>query len=85
MRPMWRIHIDFEQLPGETQEDIVAIFEWVERLVAPRIDPHEDGEDCVRFWAMGALDVTVEYEDDVQVDLADGNIGFVAENPHQWN
>lgn len=88
--PLWRIHIDFEQLVDEDYEDLLAIFEMIEQFVTPRIDPHEDGEDCLRFWAMGMYDVSDEYED-VDLDNLDvdeeGTVWFSPhrENPGQWN
>lgn len=62
MDPIWRIVLDFEVKPDES---FSSLFEFIERVVEEIIDPHESGEECVRFWSMEAAEATEEYEEEM--------------------
>lgn len=79
---IWRIILDFEVLPDE---NFIAMFELIEQTIEQTIDPHEDSEECVRFWSMAAVDASHEYDQNMEF-LQDENedefglMGFIPEH-----
>lgn len=77
---IWRIILDFEVLPDE---NFIAMFEFIEGVLGQMIDPHEEDEDCIRFWALAGMEATDEYEDTDAEDQEQDEFGLVGYIPPQ--
>lgn len=87
MPNVWRIHIDLQIRDDESLEDALRLFDEIGDALKPIVDPHLDDEDCVRYWHMGAFDVSDEYEDvdDLELNTDDFVVDEMPEDRYRWN